>query len=270
MLSAHEIHTCSAKRIILRKRFVSPTRKKYFCIEKFIVPRPWGKRPTAMRRASHSRGESFPWLWDDVSFGIKNKSINLQKKNMAVRFEFYETPAPNDKRGDKKYHARVVSYNTAETEEIIHDIHSTCTLTPGDIKACITELSRVLVDRLRGGERVHLEGLGYFQVTLQCDSSDTNPKTRADHVKYKTIKFQPDKKLNADMQTLKVERSDMRKHSSSTANEVVDARLEEYFTTNTIITRRKLETLCELTRTTAGRHINRLIAENKIKNMSPL
>lgn len=31
----------------------------------FIVPQPWGERPTAMRRPSHSRGESVPWPWDD-------------------------------------------------------------------------------------------------------------------------------------------------------------------------------------------------------------
>lgn len=187
---------------------------------------------------------------------------------MAVRFEFYQTPAPDDKQGEKKYHARVVSHNTVETKHIIHDIHSACTLTPGDIKACLAELSRVMAEKLRLGERVHIEGLGYFQVTLQCDSTDTTPKTRAGHVAYKTIKFRPDKEMNAEMNTLKVERSDLKNHSLCTDSETVDAKLEKYFTENDVITRRNLETLCGLTRTTAGRQINRLLEENKIKNIN--
>lgn len=185
---------------------------------------------------------------------------------MAVRFEFYETPTPDDEQGEKKYHARVVSYNTVETEQIIHEIHSACTLTRGDTKACLIELSRVLAEKLKGGERVHLEGLGYFQVTLQCDSDDTNPKTRANHVSYKTVKFHPDKELNHEMRRLKVERSDIRKHSERVDNDTVEARLMEYLEQHGSITRRELEILCGLTRTTAGRHITRLVRENKIKN----
>lgn len=187
---------------------------------------------------------------------------------MAVKFEFYETPVPNSKEEEKKYHARVVSYNTVETEQVIHDIHRSCTLTPGDIKACMAELSRVLVQHLHNGERVHIEGLGYFQVTLQCDCDDTNPKTRANHVEYKTVKFRPDKELRSEMRRLKVERSELRNHSSRMGNETIDSKLEAYFANNPMITRRQLETLCNLTRTTAGRHINRLLDENKIKNIN--
>ena len=47
---------------------------------------------------------------------------------MAVKFEFYETPTPDDEKGEKKYHARVVSYNTVNAEQIIHSIHTSCTL----------------------------------------------------------------------------------------------------------------------------------------------
>lgn len=187
---------------------------------------------------------------------------------MAVRFEFYETPAPDDNQGEKKYHARAVSYHTAETKHLVNDIHSACTLTPGDIMACITELSRAMVHRLQEGERVHIEGLGYFQVSLQCDNEDTNPKTRANHVSYKTVKFRPDKELDKKMKRVKVERSAIRNHSSNIDNATVDQRLETYLTEHPMITRRKLEELCGLTRTTASRHISRLIAENKIKNIN--
>lgn len=185
---------------------------------------------------------------------------------MAVKFEFYETPTPDDEKGEKKYHARVVSYNTVETEQIIHSIHTSCTLARGDVKACLAELSRVLVEKLLGGERVHLEGLGYFQVTLQCDSDDTNPKTRSHHVSYKTVKFRPDKELNKEMRHLKVERSSIRMHSERMDNETVEIRLMEYLETHGSITRKGLEALCGLTRTTAGRHITRLVREKKIKN----
>ena len=43
---------------------------------------------------------------------------------MAVKFEFYETPTPDDKKGEKKYHARVVSYSTVDTDQLIRNIHT--------------------------------------------------------------------------------------------------------------------------------------------------
>ena len=49
-------------------------------------------------------------------------------------------------------------------------------------------------------------------------------------------------------------------------NETVESRLMEYLETNDSITRKELETLCGLTRTTAGRHVTRLVREKKIKN----
>lgn len=70
------------------------------------------------------------------------------------------------------------------------------------------------------------------------------------------------------MKRVKVERSAIRNHSSNIDNATVDQRLETYLTEHPMITRRKLEELCGLTRTTASRHISRLIAENKIKNIN--
>ena len=50
--------------------------------------------------------------------------------------------------------------------------------------------------------------------------------------------------------------------------ESIDEALTEYFLTNSVLTRRKFESLCGLTRATAGRYIAQLAKDKKLRNIS--
>ena len=146
---------------------------------------------------------------------------------MAVKFEFYESPNTIGTR-KKRYHARVVNRERISTDHLAQEIHHSSSLTVADIKATIIALSEKLAYHLKDGARVHIEGIGYFHISLTCPETPTIPVT----------------------------------------NQEIDKGLTEYFLTHSVLTRRDFEQLFTLTRATAGRYITRLAKEKKLCNIS--
>lgn len=186
---------------------------------------------------------------------------------MAIKFEFYHTPVTSGK-DEKRYYPKVVNMQHIDTDKLAQEIHTRCTLTVSDVKSVLVSLSEQLAYHLRNGERVHVEGLGYFQVTLEAPEV-CNPKAvRANKVKVKTVRFRPDVELKSLIGEADIERSQLRPHSRKWTPEAMDKRLTEYFQTEKILTRRTFQAVCDLTETTAARQIKRLLAEGKLKNIS--
>lgn len=82
---------------------------------------------------------------------------------------------PKEKQNKKRYHARPVSDETVDTEDLIRRIHSRCTLTESDIIVTLQELKIELSICLKKGKKVHIDGLGFFQVTLSCEEEFRKP-----------------------------------------------------------------------------------------------
>ena len=165
---------------------------------------------------------------------------------MAVQFELYKTPMPKEKKNKVRYHARPISYETVNTKKLVYRIHDRCSLSPSDVTATLEELKYEVAQCLKEGKKVHIDGLGYLQVTLSCEEEIRDPKDKRVHkVKLKAIKFKADKELKAELS---------------------DMELTKYFAENQLITRKDFQYLCGMTQITAYRHIKRLIAEKKLQN----
>ena len=165
---------------------------------------------------------------------------------MAVQFELYKTPMPKEKKNKVRYHARPISYETVNTKKLVYRIHDRCSLSPSDVTATLEELKYEVAQCLKEGKKVHIDGLGYLQVTLSCEEEIRDPKDKRVHkVKLKAIKFKADKELKAELS---------------------DMELTKYFSENQLITRKDFQYLCGMTQITAYRHIKRLIAEKKLQN----
>ena len=85
---------------------------------------------------------------------------------MAAKYDFYKTPVSKDSTKRPRFHARIVSSGTIDTDDLAKRIHGRCTVTPADVAAVLISLSEVTAEYLREGKRVHIDGLGYLQVTL--------------------------------------------------------------------------------------------------------
>lgn len=186
---------------------------------------------------------------------------------MKVRFEFAPVPMPQNRKNKLRYYPRVVNRRLVKTDEITKEIQTACSLTEGDVVAVLRALSHSLSGYLMQGERVHLDGIGYFDVTLTCPETTDPKKTRASSVHYKGINFLPDKELKSKVGNLVAERAKSRTgRSAKLSDTTIDMRLTDYFEENTFLTRYDLQKVCQMTRTTAIRCLKRLVDEGKIKN----
>ena len=188
---------------------------------------------------------------------------------MAIQFELYKTHRPKDEADKETYHARVVNFQHIDTDYLARQIQTATSLTEGDVKSVLESLSHFMGERLREGESVHLDGIGYFQIKLNSQEPITSPKLKANQIKLKAnISFKADIKLKKSVSVVHLERSKVKRHSASRTNEEVDKLLTNYFSNNSILTRPDFQGLCNFTATTAARHIRRLKEEKKLQNIN--
>lgn len=188
---------------------------------------------------------------------------------MAIQFELYKTPHPKDEENKETYHARVVNFQHIDTDYLAKEIQIATSLTEGDVKSVLDSLSHFMGDRLREGERVHLDGIGYFQVKLNSLEPITSPKLKANQIKLKAnVGFTPDKELKRSISIVHTQRSKLKVHSATHSDKEIDRLLTGYFSTQPILTRRDFQRLCGFTATTASRQIKRLKEEKKLQNIN--
>lgn len=187
---------------------------------------------------------------------------------MAVQFEFAPIPTPSDRQKKVRYYARVVNKQLIDSDYIAKEIQVACSLTDIDVKAVLDALNRSLETHLKEGRRVHLRGIGYFDITLECPETRDPKKTRASSVHFKSVNFRADKELRYRIGNLKAIRSSAGNHSASLTEVEIDIRLTNFFAEHQVLTRADLQKVCAMTRITAVRCINRLIVEKKLKNIN--
>ena len=95
---------------------------------------------------------------------------------MAAKYDFYKTPVSKDSMKRPRFHARIVSSGTIDTDDLAKRIHGRCTVTPADVAAVLISLSEVTAEYLREGKRVHIDGLGICK--SRCNARPYNPRTR--------------------------------------------------------------------------------------------
>ena len=170
---------------------------------------------------------------------------------MAVQFEFYKNPGTGEEGEEEQYHPRVVNFNSVSTEYLAAEIHRATTFGEAEVEGVLMSLSHFMSSHLKNGERVHLKGIGYFQVTLQTTEPVYDVKTRSDKVSFKAIRFQADKELKGELYDMHIQRSKWKCHSAVLSEEEIDRRLTE----------------CQFTQIMASRHIQRLKEQGKIENI---
>ena len=187
---------------------------------------------------------------------------------MSIEYDFYRTP--NSQGTNKKsYHARVVSSDRITTDELAEEIQNECSLTITDVKAVLIALGDNLAKHLGDGSKVHLEGIGYFQVNLQCkEEVCTTRSVRSENVEFKSVSYRADNELKKHLKKQKIQRSQTKIHSVEMTEEEIDQKLTDYFKTNDTLTRSQFEVLCTQVKSTAHRILQKLVKDGKLKNVS--
>ena len=161
----------------------------------------------------------------------------------------------------------MVTKDVVTTREIREAIRKKCTASPADVAAVITALNDELYENLSNGYAVHLEGIGYFSLSLKC-APDINPKyIKDDDVQVRSIKFTPDKDLINRFRNVCLEHEvDDTHHSAKLDEEEMKQKLVEYFKTHAFLQRREFEQLTGFNQSKATRVIRGLVKEGMLKN----
>ena len=187
---------------------------------------------------------------------------------MSIEYDFYRNPNSQGT-NKKRYHARVVSSDRITTDELAEEIQNECSLTITDVKAVLIALGDKLAKHLGDGSKVHLEGIGYFQVNLQCkEEVCTTRSIRSENVEFKSVSYRADNELKKHLKKQKIQRSQTKIHSVEMTEEEIDQKLTDYFKTNDTLTRSQFEVLCTQVKSTAHRILQKLVKDGKLKNVS--
>jgi len=179
-----------------------------------------------------------------------------------VKYDVYEIPKED---GKTVYHARLVPTGTVTTESLAETIEFGTSLTKGDVLAVIVTLSELITRSLKEGKRVHIQGLGYFQMAIKSKEVEDPKKMRGDAVEFKSVAFRSERNLKLDLRKTKFERVSKKNHSVKQTNDEIKEKLSEYFLENVFITRSGFQEKFGLTRNTAQRKINELVKDGTLK-----
>lgn len=184
---------------------------------------------------------------------------------MTAEYDFYSNPIPRASNRKPRLHARIVTSGTIDTEDLAKEIHSRSTLTIGDIQATLVSLSNAITLHLQEGDRIHIKGLGYLQMTLQCPPVKSPKEIRAESIKFKSIAFRPEIALKKALKSTTFVRTTRKNHSNKYSEIEVDGLLTGHFLDHTYISREEFQYLCGFTKGTANRRLAKLIQDGKLK-----
>lgn len=185
---------------------------------------------------------------------------------MAVKYDFYETPAPDGRKEKKSLHVRILPGKTVDSETLAQTIHQRSTFNVGEVKAVITALRDLMIETMQEGNRIHLDGIGYFQMTATCQPVESEKEIRAESVQCKSIAFRPEKDFKRALSArAHFVRAAIKKHSNNTSSADIDKLLTDYFASNNHITRTEFERLTHLTKMTACRRLKLLVDEGRLQ-----
>lgn len=187
---------------------------------------------------------------------------------MEIEYDLYENPGKEV--GDSpRLHAKVVTKNVVTTKNLRENITRKCTATPADVAAVLTAISDELYDALSNGYSVHIDGLGYFSLSLSCNSEIGSGNMDNVDVWVRGIKFVPEKVFVEKFETANLVRvKDESRHSEKITDEEVMKRLETYFAKKQYMQRTDFEELTGFNLSKSSRYIKRLVDDGVLKNIA--
>ena len=183
----------------------------------------------------------------------------MKTKEGKAQYELYTLPVPSKYTRLSRVHPRLVETRTVGTAEVAAKIQRRSTLTVADVKGALSALGEVMIETLQEGNRIHLEGMGYFSLSLTCPATHLENQIRAGSIAVKNIDFRPEAQLKQRLKEIQLERV----HTHTATVELTkEKRLEllaAWFVDHAGITRRDYERVCQCTRSTAYRQLKELV-----------
>lgn len=186
---------------------------------------------------------------------------------MAIHYDFY--PAKGLKGAKDQLFVRPISNKTTSTDELMRDIERATTATRGDIRLVLSALSRSVISELLAGNRVHLDGFGYFSLSMDGDIvRDKNGKPQLRNAAVRNVLFQPERAMMGMLGGARFTAADHRgRRSSQLSDDKLQAALRELGEEGRLFSSAQFRKKLGLTISTASRILRRLRNEGILENV---
>ena len=160
----------------------------------------------------------------------------------------------------------VVNSKLITTKELAEYINFACSVTESDIAAVLQALGKCVCDELLDGNRVELDHLGTFSLSLTCGCKKLEDRVTKNDIRVKNILFTPCAEMKQAMSGATIVSGGPNPNKRLT-DEVILRRLAKYFEEHEFMQRRNFESVCECSRYTATKKLKELVKEGKLRAM---
>lgn len=186
---------------------------------------------------------------------------------MSAYYDLYESPVPGNQNNDGEgviLHARPVGGTTHTTEELIKRISEGCTLTPADLKAVLVALSDCIASHLQNGDRVQLDGIGNFSVSLNCKKVTEAKDVHSHDVSFRHVNIQPAAELTRKVKFMKLYRTPSSTRKNKMEKETRLALLNRKLDEEQFITRKMYKWYTGISQYAAAKELEELVNEGAL------
>jgi len=190
-----------------------------------------------------------------------------------ARYKLVRNPNPNKDGKIQPYHARFAAYGTIDVNKVASTIADRSTFSQGEVKGMLQMLEDLIVEQLKFGNNVNLDGIGTFSASLKCRPVMDKKEIRSESVQFRHVNYRPSVKLTNRLKGThyyRVEEEGVEKKSFT--REERKERLLAYFQNHKTITGVKYRSLNQCSRSLACADLRQFYKEGIIdrKGNGPL
>lgn len=110
---------------------------------------------------------------------------------MSIMYRKYQNQGEKSTNAGKWY-AHALMINTISTDDIATEISGATTVTPTDVRAVLTSLGDFIKSHLQNSQKVTLDKLGSFSVSVRTKSAESSDKFTANNITGYRLNFRPE------------------------------------------------------------------------------
>jgi len=180
---------------------------------------------------------------------------------MSANYKLVRTPNSKKDGQSMPYHARFVSSGTLSLEEFIKVAEVRSSFSPADIKGVLQLLQDLMVDCLKFGYNIRLEGIGTFSLSIQCPAVMDKKKIRSESVHFRDVTFRSAVDLRKRLKGMPLFRAKEQKGKKTFSTDESRRRMLTYLDRYRFITRSTYMQLNHCCQTKAVNNLNQFCRE---------
>lgn len=185
---------------------------------------------------------------------------------MEIKYEIHNIENSQGT-GEKRIYIQLHNNPAMTADELSKEIQETCTVTPSDVKAVMTEICHIAIRELSSGNRFYLPEMGYLSLSVGNipPSLKPNGKITGKDVFLRNINFKPEKKFLKEVQkNVRFVKSDYTTLSTKYTEDRLWSKIEGYLSHHRFITRRTMRSEFGLSDYKAKQWLDRFVASGKL------